>query len=217
MLRIGALSALRSLSRTHSRALSTAAAQVELPKAIDSPGRYANALYSAALKTNSVDAVAADVDAMQTMQSTNSTLDAFLKNPTLPRSAKVDTLNTIVGKSGFSKTFSQFMLVLAENGRTAESAKVFTAFQEIIALLKGEVIVKVTTTDPLSEWELALLKKKIKQRFFSHLPDAELTMETAIDEDLIGGLTIQVGDRFMDLSTRTELRKLQEVILKSIS
>lgn len=216
MLRFGARAMARSMSQVVSRNLATAA-EVEIPKAFDTAGRYATALYNAAKKTNCIDAVIGDVSRMQAMQSSNVTLDEFLNNPTLPRTAKTETIAEIVKKSEFSNIFSQFMIVMAENGRTEEASKTLASFQDIIAALKGEVIVKVTTTAPLSEWELALLKKKIKQRFFADKPDAELTVETAIDKDLLGGLTIQVGDRFMDLSTRTELRKLQEVILKSVS
>lgn len=216
MLRFGSRSLNRALFRQSSKGFAAEAAPVELPKAVDTPGKYATALYHAAKKTNSLDAVVSDVSRMQEMQVSNSTLSEFLENPSLPRNAKIDTIGKIVSKSDFSPTFSQFLLVMAENGRTAESAKTLESFQNIIATLKGEVVVKVTTTIPLSEWELSLLKKKIKQRFFAEKPNAELTVETAIDEDLIGGLTIQVGDRFMDLSTRTELRKLQEVIMKSV-
>lgn len=209
---------MRSVSAVASRSYAAAAsAEAEIPKAVDTAGRYANALYNAAKKTNSLDAVISDVTRLQSMQSKNPTLSEFLANPTLPRSAKAETLSEIVKKSDFSDVFSKFMLVMAENGRTGESTKALSAFQNIIATLKGEVICKVTTTVPLSEWELALLKKKIKKRFFADKPDAELTVETALDEGLMGGLTIQVGDRFMDMSTRTELRKLQEVILKSVA
>lgn len=191
--------------------------EVEPPKAFDTAGRYANALYNAAKKSNVIDTVSADVAQMQSMQATNSTLNEFLLNPTLPRAAKTEAIDEIVQKAGFSDVFSNFLRVMAENGRTADASKSMASFQEIISALKGEVTCKVTTTVPLSEWELALLKKKIKQRFFADSPDAELTVETAIDQDLLGGLTVQVGDRFMDLSTRTELRKLQEVILKSVA
>lgn len=218
MLRFGARAMVRSMAMTTSRKLATqVAVETEIPKAVDTAGRYATALYNAAVKTNCLDAVIKDVAQMQEMQSSNATLDAFLNNPTLPRIAKTETLSEIVKKSGFSDIFSQFFLVMAENGRTEEATKTLQSFQDIIAALKGEVIVKVTTTLPLSEWELALLKKEIKNRFFADKPDAELTVETAIDEELLGGLTIQVGDRFMDLSTRTELRKLQEVIMKSVA
>lgn len=220
MLRFGVARAMARFSATASpRRLATQVSvesSTEIPRAVDTAGRYATALYNAAKKTNSLDAVIEDVSQMQSMQSTNATLDEFLSNPTLPRTAKTEALSDIVKKSGFSDIFSQFMIVMAENGRTEEAAKTLTSFQDIIAALKGEVIVKVTTTLPLSEWELALLKKEIKNRFFADKPDAELTVDTAIDEELLGGLTIQVGDRFMDLSTRTELRKLQEVILKSV-
>lgn len=208
----------RSVSTTVSRNYTAAAtAEVEIPRAVDTAGRYATALYNAAKKTNTIDAVVSDVNRLQSMQSANRTLSEFLANPTLPRSAKTETMTEIVKKSGFSDVFSNFMIVMAENGRMGESTKALSSFQEIIATVKGEVVCKVTTTIPLSEWELALLKKKIKKRFFGDKPDAELTVETAIDEGLMGGLTIQVGDRFMDLSTRTELRRLQEVILQSVA
>lgn len=187
-------------------------ANESLPKAVDSPGRYATALFNAAKKMKSLDAVIEDVKRMKDMNDTIPSLSSFLQNPTLPKSAKVDTLGAIIGKAGFNQTFSNFMMVMAENGRTTEMAKTLQSFIDIIASLKGEVICKVTTVDPLSDWELSLLKKRIKQRFFSDKPDAEITIETAIDEELLGGLTIQVGDRFMDLSTRTEIRKLSESI-----
>lgn len=215
MLRVGASAAARAIARSGARRMATEAVAIEIPVAVDTAGRYAGALYSAASKTGKIDVISKDVDRMQAMQSSSVALDEFMRNPSLPRAAKVDTLGAIAKKYNFSPTFSQFLLVMAENGRTAESEKVYAAFQHIIATLKGEVVVKVTTTVPLSEWELALLKKKIKQRFFAEKPNAELTVETALDKDLLGGLTIQVGDRFMDLSTRTELRKLQELIMKS--
>lgn len=218
MLRAGVRSAMRLASRPGMRSYAAGSAAVEeIPMAFDTAGRYATALYNASRKSNTLESVTADVDRMQIMTSTNATLQEFLQNPSLPRTAKVDAIGEIVKRAGFSNTFSQFMMVLAENGRTNETSKTLSAFQDIIAVLKGEVIVKVTTTMPLSEWELALLKKKIKQRFFAEKPDAELTVETQLDPELLGGLTIQVGDRFMDLSTRTELRKLQEVIMKSAS
>eukprot|EP00178_Gracilaria_changii_P023323 TRINITY_DN70664_c0_g1_i1.p1 TRINITY_DN70664_c0_g1~~TRINITY_DN70664_c0_g1_i1.p1 ORF type:complete len:218 (-),score=43.34 TRINITY_DN70664_c0_g1_i1:463-1116(-) len=207
----------RTLPRTANpfwlRTFSAQASEVDqLPKAVDTAGRYAYALYNAAKKSNSLDAVINDVSTMQNMVANNTTLNEFLINPSLPRTAKVEAITEIVNKSAFSNTFSNFLMVMSENGRTSEASKALASFQDIIGALKGEVVVKVTTTIPLSDWELALLKKKIKNRFFAGKPDAELTVETAIDEELLGGLTIQVGDRFMDLSTRTELRKLQEVI-----
>lgn len=211
MLRSGARLASRSWSATASRTFSTEVT-TQIPRPIDTPGRYANALYNAARKMNYIDAVSIDVGNLQKMQATTPTFDQFLRNPTLPRSAKLEILSEIIKRSDFSPAFSQFLLVMAENGRTALMAKTLISFQEIISSLKGEVICRVTTTEPLTEWELAMLKKRVKARFFKDKPNAELTVETALDEDLLGGMTIQVGDRFMDLSTRTELRKLQEAI-----
>lgn len=199
---------------TGRRTLATSTAEVDLPPAAGVSGRYSHALYNAALKTNTLDAVVADVDRIQALRESSPELNEFLLNPSLPRSAKYDTLTEIMNRETFSPTFRQFLLLLAENGRTPESAKIFAEFQEIMAAIKGEVVVKVTSAAEIGEWEMALLKKHIKSRFFEDRV-TELTVESAIDSDLIGGLTIQVGDRFMDLSTRTELRKVQEEIMKS--
>lgn len=216
MLRLGGRTVSRLLSGNACRGFATEAS-VELPKAVDTPGRYATALYQAARKSGSLDSVESDVGRMLEMQSTIPSLDEFLSNPSLPRSAKVDALGEIVKRSDFSPTFSQFLMVMAENGRTTDMKKSLDAFQTIMSSLQGKVVCKVTTTEPLTEWEMALLKKRIKLRFFADKPEADLTVETAIDEELIGGLTIQVGDRFMDLSVRTELRKLQDTVSKAVS
>lgn len=197
------------------RGLASSVSAEELPRAAGSAGRYSMALYQAANRMGTLDAVVSDVDAMESMRKTSGSLDEFLANPSLPRKAKLETLTEILSRGKFSPTFTQFMYVMAENGRTTESAKIFQAFQDIIAAVKGEVVVKVTSAQAFSEWELALLKKNIKQRFFEG-KEMELSFETAIDEELLGGMTIMVGDRFMDLSTRTELRKLQDAIMKSM-
>jgi len=192
---------------------------VVLPTAAGSSGRYSHALYNAAVKLDVLDTVSNDVDRMQSMRESSDELDQFFRNPSLPRSAKRDTLEAIMAADGsFSTTFQHFMYVLAENGRTPESGRILADFQEIIKAIKGEVIVKVTSAVEFSEWELAFLKKKIKENFFKDSAKAaEVSVETAIDPELLGGMTLQVGDRFMDLSTRTELRKVQEEILKSVA
>jgi F-type H+-transporting ATPase subunit O len=197
-------------------AAAASAQTADMPKASGTFGRYAMALYSAASKQGLLDAVTEDVTAMQKMQNSTEAFDTFLRNPTLPRSAKIATLSEVSVKAGFSSTFSNFLSVVAENGRTAEADKILKLFSDMIASTKGEVVLKVTSTVPLSEWELALLKKNIQSRFFEGAA-AEFTVETALDETLLGGLTVQIGDRFMDLSTRTELRKLTEVIGGALS
>lgn len=214
MFRVGSRIAQLASSVSRNRQLCVAASVEEIPKAVDTAGRYATALYNAARKTDSLDAVIADVTRLQKLQKQSPPLAEFLRNPTLPRSVKSKMLEDVVRGSDFNPTLSHFIMVMADNGRTPDMPKALQSFQDIISSLKGEVVCKVTTTEPLTEWELALVKKRVKRRFFADKPDTDVTMETAIDEDLIGGLTIQVGDRFMDLSTRTELRKLQEAILQ---
>lgn len=209
------LSRLSRPSATSWRAMSASATAgvEEQPQTVGTSGRYAAALYALGSKTNSLKTIADEVVAMQKMQASSQEFNEFLLNPTLQRTAKVETLSEVTRKAGFSKTFSHFMTVVAENGRTPETGKILAAFTDMISATEGKAVVKVTTALPLTEWELALLKKNIRKRYFQE--NSEINLETAIDKSLLGGLTIQIGDKFMDLSTRTELRKLSELIASS--
>lgn len=196
----------------HRRLSAAAAAAAEdAPKAHGIVGRYAMALYAAASKQGTLDTVAADVAKLQEMEGGSLSFREFLKDPTLPRTAKVETINAVMNRGSFSETFSNFMYVITENGRSSETSKIMATFNEMIASTKGEVSMKVVSSIPLTEWELALLKKTIKERFYPN-KTTEIHVETAVDDSLLGGFTVQIGDRFMDLSTRTELRRLTEAI-----
>ena len=177
-------------------------------------GRYATALYNSASKASKLEAVKQDIDQLQEMRRTSSAFNDFLKDPTLPRSLKGETLEALMKKAGFSEVSRHFMMVLAENGRTAEAEKIMKTFQEMMMSQKGDIVAQLTTCGPVPEWELALIRKELKK---SLCPEGQsLTIETGYDYDLLGGFTVQVGDKFMDCSTRTELRKLQTIMDEAI-
>ena len=80
---------------------------------------------------------------------------------------------------------------------------------------KGDIVAQLTTCGPVPEWEFALIRKHLKEML---CPEGQqLTIESSYDYDLLGGFTVQVGDKFLDCSTRTELRKLQSAINEAVN
>ena len=45
---------------------------------------------------------------------------------------------------------------------------------------------------------------------------AKMTIETRIDPSLINGMTIEVGDKYIDLSVSSQLKKLHQLLLGGV-
>ena len=82
------------------RNLSTSAAMSQMVKppiqVFGLEGRYACALYSAASKKSSLDAVEKDLKNLQSTMKTNPKIKELVKNPTIKRSIKAGNVNIIL-------------------------------------------------------------------------------------------------------------------------
>merc|ERR1712002_557429 len=82
------------------RQFSTSAAGLNLAKppiqVFGLSGRYANALYSAAVKEKKLDVVEKELGDIQKLLQTDKILDEFLRNPTIPRALKRDAVTSEV-------------------------------------------------------------------------------------------------------------------------
>jgi F-type H+-transporting ATPase subunit delta len=65
----------------------------------------------------------------------------------------------------------------------------------------------VTTAVPLTADELAAVKKKLTE-----ITGGEVVVETAVDEGILGGVIVRIGDRLIDGSTKNRLMALKAAI-----
>ena len=69
---------------------------------------------------------------------------------------------------------------------------------------KGEVSAELTSAVALSEAQLAAVKEQL-----SKAVGQSVTLATAVDPGLLGGLVVRVGSRMIDASLRTKLQRLE--------
>lgn len=69
----------------------------------------------------------------------------------------------------------------------------------------------MTTALALSEAK----KKEIEDRLLSTTSFKKMEMHYQVEEDLIGGMVIRIGDRVVDSSVRSKLFKMQRELLKT--
>ncbi|XP_018579442.1 ATP synthase subunit O, mitochondrial [Anoplophora glabripennis] len=176
-------------------------------------GRYATALYSAASKQKSLEAVEKDLIKLQSSIKTDAKLRTFIEDPTIKRSVKSNALKA-VGDKIFSKPESTNLLrILAENGRLPKLGGVINSFKIIMSAHRGEVTCEVISAKELD----ADQKQKLQGVLKSFVKSSEtISLTTKVDPNIIGGLIVSIGDRYVDMSVANKIKKYTELISATV-
>ena len=68
---------------------------------------------------------------------------------------------------------------------------------------RGETTAEVTSAHPLNDKQVAELKAKLRTRV-----GRDVTLNTSVDPNLLGGLVVRLGSQMIDASIRTKLNTL---------
>lgn len=128
-------------------------------------GRYATAIYTAAARQNSLDAVEKDLSAFAQAIKKDEAFKSFLENPTVPRATKLSGLNSVVKKS--NELTTNLLDVLAENGRLSTLDKVIGAYGELMSAHRNELPLVVTSA---KVGPLFFMKNSVEQYTFTYSP-----------------------------------------------
>jgi F-type H+-transporting ATPase subunit O len=176
-------------------------------------GRYAHAIYSAASKKNQLKEVEKDFLGIQDVFAKEKGLNDILKNPLLTKEQRQNAVNELaVNKKANQLTINTLML-LAENGRLGRLQGVAKAFATLMGAHKGEIDAKVTTAKQLDAAELKDLTA-VLQTFAKKGNTLKLT--TKVDSTLIGGMVVELGDRYIDLSISSRLRSYEKIVKETL-
>jgi len=173
-------------------------------------GRYANALYCAAAKKGALLEVEADLKLFKETVSASPVLQNFVIDPSVSRTAKVAGISTLMDAAKASDTTKNAMAAIAEGGRMGDVFKVMDLYGDLMKAAKGEVSAIITSAKPLSDAEV----KEITASLGKFLEGNQTKMITTVKVDpaLINGFTIELGDKFLDMSVATQLKKLQALL-----
>ena len=94
--------------------------------------------------------------------------------------------------------------LLVSKGSVDSIADVYTSYTELLDQHLGRQRVEVTTAIALDEAEANRITS-----FVSELVRREVILTTKVDESILGGLVIQIGDRLLDGSTKARLDGLK--------
>jgi F-type H+-transporting ATPase subunit delta len=173
-------------------------------------GRYATALFGLASDNDAVDAVADDMAALGRAITDSSDLQGLIRNPLMGRDEQTKGITAIAQKAGFNSLTQNFLGLIAQNRRLFFASQMIKDFAKLVAVSRGEVSAEVASAAPLTDAQFGLVKDALAE-----VVGQDVTLRSAVDESLLGGLVIQVGSRMIDNSLRTKIQNLK-VAMKEV-
>ncbi|WP_149304399.1 ATP synthase F1 subunit delta [Pareuzebyella sediminis] len=171
--------------------------------------RYAKAVLDLAVSEKSADAVESDMRSIVSTISDSKDLRNMLGNPVVSGQTKKEALKLIFRDSNVITV--GLIDTLTSNRRIPLLNEVALKYIILHEDLKGKGVAYVTTAVPLSG---ALEKKVLKQ--VAQLTGNEVAIENKIDESIIGGFILRVGDLQYDASISNKLNNLKREFTNSL-
>ncbi len=170
---------------------------------------YAEALFELAAEDNRIDDLYAQIDMLQKLFSENPEFIALLNHPHITQEEKLAALeNTLKGR--VDDEIVGLLRIVTEKDRAAEIEAIFESFRAKVYEYKKIGIVYVTSAVALDEAQ----KKKIEEKLLKTTGFKSLEKNYSVDEKLIGGMTIRIGDRVVDSSVRSKIAKMTSELRK---
>jgi F-type H+-transporting ATPase subunit delta len=163
---------------------------------------YANALFEAALEKDKLGPVREQLREVVQAEAEVPELRELLRNPQLDPRARAAALQDVLGDA--EDLLRNFLLVLADKGRTGQLEEIAREFERLVAEHEGIVHAELTTAVELSDEEADKLLGQIEQA-----SGRKVEATRRVDPDLIGGIVLQVGSHRLDASVRGRLERLR--------
>ncbi|NRB59520.1 MAG: ATP synthase F1 subunit delta [Winogradskyella sp.] len=165
--------------------------------------RYAKAVLDLAQEQKVAEAVNADMKAIANTISENEDLDLMLQSSVIKSELKKDTLLKVFTK--LNSTTTGLLDVLISNKRIDIIGAVANKYQELYDKAQGIVEATVTTAVPLTKEIETKALAKVKELTGSD----KVVIANTVNEDIIGGFILRVGDKEYNASIANQLNKLK--------
>jgi F-type H+-transporting ATPase subunit delta len=166
-------------------------------------GRYAKSLIDISKEQGQLEVVFEDMLTLQSITKGSKDFVMLLRSPVVT-SDKKNKVITAVTAGKISVLTATFIKLLVSKAREAVLPEIITAFIQQYKAFKNIYMVKLTTAAPVSDGVKNEIVSRVKQT--SQMQNIEL--ETVIDPALIGGFTLQAGDKLIDASVAYDLRQI---------
>ena len=170
-------------------------------------GRYASALFDLARDQRQIESVGKSLEALSQAQLDSKDFAELISSPLVSRDEAGKALAALAPELNLDPITTNFLGVLARNGRKNELRAVIRAFRRLAAEHRGETTAEVVTARPLNDGQLAALKQQLRTR-----AGRDVAIDATVDPGILGGIVVKLGSQQIDASIRTKLNRLAQAM-----
>jgi F-type H+-transporting ATPase subunit delta len=170
---------------------------------------YAQALVNEAQKQKALEAITEDVRGIGGLLKNNAAFAAFSQALTIGEDERLAALDKIFQGRIHPLTLST-LKSLARRDRFMFLGGFVEGFEVILKKMGGQVDVELVSSRELSPAVVERVKQSVGKNL-GKVPDITVT----INRELIGGMTLRIGDTLIDGSVATQLLKMEEQLKRT--
>ena len=131
-------------------------------------------------------------------------------NPALPFAERTRVIDELLANR-VGRPVRNLVTVLSERSRLELLPAIVAEYQRLLNRERGIATAIVTSAAPLTDEETQALEERLRT-----ITGSDVELDVRIDEGLIGGLTVRVGDRLLDASVRGRLERLRDQLVAGV-
>lgn len=166
---------------------------------------YSEALFGVAKEKDSLDRVREELGQFTDAMEEDRELQVFFFSPYFHSAEKREAVGRAV--SGASEEFVNFLELLIEKHRTPVIFRIRRQFDEMWKRENRKLDVNLTSAIELDSDVVKQVGAEIEKQ-----TGRSVDLTSTVDEDILGGLVLQVGNMVVDASIRNRLEKLRKSV-----
>lgn len=171
--------------------------------------RYAKAFFSLAKEKNRMDTLKTDIEKVFTVCNQSTDFILLLESPVVSTSKKSELITKIF-KGEVDALTLNFLLLITKNKRESFIPIICRNFLELIRKdqnIKSAVLITATEINPkIIDKIVTLMEKEL---------NAKVELSVEVEPEIIGGMILRIGDKQLDSSVNTQLKKIKQQLLET--
>jgi F-type H+-transporting ATPase subunit delta len=168
---------------------------------------YAHSLLELADEKNQAAPIGEELTQLREVLDQNPTFVLFLADPGISQDARAKVLtDTFRGK--VSPLMWNFLGVLNLKNRLPLLRQIIAAYDDLLDEKFGKIEVDVTTAHKLSPDDLENVRTRVSTAL-----KKDAVIHQYVDESIIGGMQLRVGDQLIDASVKSKLQAIKQKML----
>ena len=173
--------------------------------------RYAEALFQLSEDANITKEIYNELHDVVEVIKNNKELDNVLKSPLVAKNEKTQLIEALFNNK-INNDLKNFLKILVEKGRISSLKSIELTFKELLNdkhnIIEGTVISAIA----LTEKQVKELEEKLSKKY-----NKNVTLENEVDQSILGGVLVRLGNTQIDGSVKTRLNNIKDQLTQVIS